>query len=66
MIIKEFHSRRDDGVALYRSFSDKNEYIKKVGTDECYVEAIDVESARYEYAETGIAIPVEDGDRDGE
>lgn len=51
-IIKEFYRTRNDGVNLYRTYSDGNYMIQKVGTDEVYEEAIDVETASYEYEET--------------
>lgn len=52
MIVREFYSTRTDGVNLFRTYSDANKYIKKVGTDEVYSEAIDVEFAPYKYVET--------------
>ena len=52
MIIKEFYTIRKDGVNLYKTYSDKNVYIQKVGTDEKYDMAIDVENAPYAYEET--------------
>ena len=52
MIEKEFLTIREDGVKLYRTFSTENKKIKKVGTDEVYNEAIDIEGALYEYEET--------------
>ena len=52
-IVKELYKTRNDGVKLYRTFSDQNFTIHKIGTDEIYEEAIDVESATYEYEETG-------------
>lgn len=51
-IVKEFYLTRDDGVNLYKTYSNKNFKIKKVGTDEVYDEAIDVEASNYEYEET--------------
>lgn len=51
-IIKEFYRTRNDGVNLYRTYSDSNYMIQKVGTDEVYEEAIDVETSNYEYEET--------------
>lgn len=51
-IVKEFYKTRDDGVNLYRTYSDENYKIKKVGTDEVYDEAVDIENAPYEYEET--------------
>ena len=52
MIKREFYKERNDGVKLYKTYSDKNYRIQKVGTDEIYDEAIDVESSNYEYIET--------------
>lgn len=52
MIIREFYRTREDGVNLYRTFSDQGMYIHKVGTDEEYSEAIDVENAPFTYDET--------------
>lgn len=59
MVVKEFHATRTDGVKLYRTFSDKNLYIKKIGTDEVYVEAIDVAGSEYTYEETDLQLPTE-------
>ena len=56
MIKKEFHSTRKDGVKLFRTYSDQYLKIKKVGTDEVYSEAIDIENAGFEYEETEIHI----------
>jgi hypothetical protein len=52
MIVREFYLTRQDGVNLFRTYSDENKYIKKVGTNEEYSEAIDIEGAPYEYEET--------------
>lgn len=52
MIVREYFDTRKDGVRLYRTYSDINHYIRKVGTDEVYSEAIDLESKGYEYIET--------------
>lgn len=52
MIVKEFYKTRKNGVNLYRTYSDKNLQIQKVNTNEIYDEAIDIESANYEYVET--------------
>lgn len=52
MIVREYFDTRKDGVRLYRTYSDKNLYIRKVGTDEVYSEAVDVEDAPYIYEET--------------
>ena len=58
MIIKEYFRTREDGVNLYRTYSDADMKIRKVGTDEVYDEAIDVEGAPYTYEETDIPIEV--------
>lgn len=52
MIKREFYETRKDGVNLYKTYSDENYKIRKIGTDEVYDEAIDVENAPYEYEET--------------
>lgn len=52
-VVREFYGTRADGVKLYRSVSDKGETIRKVGTDEVYSEAIDIDTAQYTYEETG-------------
>ena len=56
MIIKEFYRTREDGVNLYRTYSNNSFQIRKVGTDEFYDEAVDVEGAIFEYEETNIDI----------
>ena len=52
MIRREFYREREDGVKLYRTFSDANKYIKKVGANEEYSEAIDVDGTPYVYEKT--------------
>ena len=52
MIIKEFYMQREDGISLIKTFSDENFMIQKTGTSEIYEEAIDIESAIFEYVET--------------
>ena len=59
MIVKEFYTTRKDGVNLYRTYSDADLKIRKVGTDEIYDEAIDIEGAPYTYVETDMPIEVE-------
>lgn len=54
MIVTEFYKTRTDGVNLYRTYSDSGVMIKKVGTDETYGEAIDVENSGFQYEETDI------------
>ena len=62
MIQTEFYKIREDGVNLYRTYSDKNMMIQKVGTDETYSEAIDVENSGFTYTETDIPIEGETDD----
>ena len=53
MIVREYLMTRKDGVNLYKTYSDQNKYIRKVGTEEEYDIAIDIENASYTYEETG-------------
>ena len=63
MVKRVFYKTRSDGVNLYKTASDQGVYIRKVGTNNIYPSAIDVEGAPYEYEETDILIPVkEEGD----
>lgn len=52
MVKTEFYRTREDGVNLYRTYSDEGLMLHKVGTDEVYSDAIDVENSGYEYEET--------------
>lgn len=56
MVKCEFFKTREDGVDLYRTYSDRGLKIQKVGTAEIYDEAIDVDGAGYEYVETDVPI----------
>ncbi len=51
-VIKGYYNTRKDGVKLYKSYSDNEVKIQKVGTEEIYDEAIDIEGAPFEYLET--------------
>ena len=62
MIQTEYCKTREDGVKLYRTYSDQNMMIRKDGTEELYSEAIDVEGSGYTYTETDIPIEDEGGD----
>lgn len=57
MVTREFYKTREDGVNLYKSASDNGFMIRKVGTNEVYASAIDIESAPYQYEETDTPIP---------
>ena len=60
MIKREFYKERNDGVKLYKTYSDENYRIQKVGTDEIYDKAIDVENTSFEYEETTEKIETEE------
>ena len=60
MIKREFYKERNDGVKLYKTYSDENYRLQKVGTDEIYDKAIDVENASFEYEETTEKIETEE------
>lgn len=51
-IVTEYYRTRTDGVVLNRVYSDQDMMIRKVGTDEVYEEAVDVENAPWTYEET--------------
>ena len=52
MLIREYYTTRNDGVKLYKTYSDINNYIKQLPTECIYDIAIDVENAPYTYVET--------------
>jgi hypothetical protein len=52
MIVREFYTQREDGVDLFKIYSDKNLKIQKVGTSEVYDVAVDVSTAPWHYIET--------------
>ena len=60
MIKREYYRTREDGVELYRTYSDTGYYIRQVQTGVVYSEAIDVESAPYTYEETDEVIAIEE------
>ena len=62
MIVREFYRTRNDGVNLYRTYSDAGfTLIRNDGVE--YDEAIDVEDASYTYTESTKKVEViEDGD----
>ena len=57
MIVRKYYKTRKDKVKLYKTYSDNNKIIHKIGTDEEYDIAIDVENAPFEYEETDKDIP---------
>ena len=58
MIKKELYKTREDGVNLYRTYSDENFRIKQVETGMIFDEAIDVEISNYTYEETDEKIEI--------
>ena len=56
MIKTEFYRTREDGVGLYRTYSDADKYIRQLETDIEYTEAVDIAdengNIRYTYEET--------------
>lgn len=51
MLVREFYRIREDGVNLYKTYSDDNRYIIQEQTGAQYIEAIDVEGKGYTYIE---------------
>lgn len=60
MVQRDYYMRRNDGVVLYRSYSDEGYFIQQVETGNVYSEAIDVDGAPYTYEETDKLIPMDD------
>ena len=60
MIINEFYREREDGVKLYRTYSDAGMMIRQEQTGAEYAEAIDVEDSGYSYTETDTPIDGEE------
>lgn len=52
MIKKELYTIRENGIKLYRTYSDEHFKIKQLETGVIYDEAIDIETADYTYEET--------------
>lgn len=58
MIKTEFYRTREDGVNLYKTYSDEGFYIIQDQTQRKYTEAIDVDNSGYTYTETDEPIEV--------
>lgn len=52
MIVREFYKSREDGIRLFRTYSDESYKIRQIETGNIYDEAIDVEDKNYTYEET--------------
>lgn len=59
MIQREYYTTREDGVRLYRTYSDTHHKIMQHPTMVVYDEAIDVDGAPYTYEETDEAIEID-------
>ena len=62
MIIRELYRTREDGVRLFRSYSNEGFKIKQLETGDIYDDAIDVESANYTYEEVEEKVEVREPD----
>jgi hypothetical protein len=52
MIVREYYKTREDGVKLYRTYSDEQFKILQEQTGYIYDEAIDIEDSLFTYSET--------------
>lgn len=51
MILREYYTTTESGIKLYRTYSNTNHYIQKIGTTEKYIEAIEAGDSTFEYEE---------------
>ena len=58
MIVKELYRTRQDGINLYKTYSDSNFYIKQIETGNIYEIAIDTEGSSFTYEETDEKIEI--------
>jgi len=56
-IQKEFLRTRSDGVKLFRTYSDADKFIVQTETGAILREAVDIETATFNYSESDEAIP---------
>ena len=66
MLLKEFFIERNDGVKLYRTYSNIGYKIRQIETGIEYDEAIDVENSIYSYEETNNLIETMEKNIDNE
>ena len=59
MIQQELYAVRNDGVKLFKTYSDENFKIRQIETGNVYDTAIDVEGAPFTYEETEEKIQME-------
>lgn len=62
MIVTEFFGIREDGVSLYKRYSNKGTMLLQMETGIMYEEPIDVEGAPYTYEETDILVGTNEDD----
>lgn len=62
MIKRELFRTREDGVNLYKTYSDEGFQIRQIETGAVYDEAIDVETTNFTYEETGEKVRAEQGE----
>lgn len=60
MVKREYYMTREDGVRLFKHYSDEDKFILQVQTGIKYDKAIDVEFAPYTYVETEEVIKKEE------
>ena len=59
MVISEFYRIREDGVNLFRIYSDKGFEIKHISTGEIFGDVIETEDACKCYTETSKKVPMD-------
>ena len=59
-IIKEFYITREDGISLYKTYSDRKMMIEQVQTGIRYIEAVDIKNSGFTYIETNEPIPAQE------
>lgn len=63
MVKREYYMTREDGVRLFKHYSDLGKYIRQEQTGAIYDVAIDVVDAPYTYVETNEYIEKENEER---
>lgn len=59
MVVTEFYKTREDGVKLFRTYSDEGKMLIQNETGIEYSEAVDVENCGYTYSESDEPIETE-------
>ena len=66
MIIKELFKTRNDGIKLYKRYSDKGVKLRQIETEALYDCPVDVEDTPFTYEETDILIEQHNYDYDNQ